>query len=95
MNRIRDTYAARLWVLAARPPGSGPQCPGYWLRPALLWLSASLSGNHRQRSDLLAEAQQLDPVRAAVFLAAGLGLPAGRRRHIRCCPPRWGSRESR
>jgi hypothetical protein len=55
-------------------PADMPACPGYWLRPALVWLSAALSESQPDQAGVLAEAQRLDPVRTAMFLAAGLGL---------------------
>lgn len=55
-------------------PASLPPCPGYWLRPAVGSVSASLAGNQPAAAAALAEAQQLDPVRTAVFCTANLAV---------------------
>jgi hypothetical protein len=59
------------------PPADLPRCPGYWLRPAVVSVAAALSGDGTTAAAALTEAQQLDPVRTAVFHAATLAL-AGR-----------------
>jgi hypothetical protein len=51
-----------------------PRCTGYWLRPAVLSLTASASGDHDGAASALADAQELDATRAAAFLTAGLGV---------------------
>ncbi|MBO0806038.1 MAG: hypothetical protein J2P25_23570, partial [Nocardiopsaceae bacterium] len=58
-------------------PDSMPRCPGYWLRPAVVSLSAAASGDTTGAIAALAEARDLDQARTATFLAVGLGL-AGR-----------------
>jgi hypothetical protein len=58
-------------------PADLPQCRGYWLRPALEWLAAAISGDDSGSASALTEATELDEVRTAAFLTAALGL-AGR-----------------
>jgi hypothetical protein len=55
-------------------PAGLPACPGYWLRPAVVSLAAAASGDHPAAASALADAQELDAVRAAAFLAGGLTL---------------------
>jgi len=60
-------------------PANLPQCPRYWLRPAVASVAASIAGDEHAAAAALAEAQELDPARAAVFLTASLtvaGQPA-------------------
>jgi hypothetical protein len=59
------------------PPADLPRCPGYWLRPAVVSVAAALSGDATTAAAALAEAQQLDPVRTAVFRVTTLAV-AGR-----------------
>jgi hypothetical protein len=55
-------------------PADLPRCPGYWLRPAVGSVAGSIAGDERAAAAALAEAQELDPVRTAVFRAAALAL---------------------
>lgn len=55
-------------------PADLPRCPGYWLRPAVGSVAASLAGDEPAAAAALAEAQQLDPVRTAVFRTASLAV---------------------
>jgi hypothetical protein len=55
-------------------PAELPGCHGYWLRPAVQSLSAAISGDEHRAAVALEEAQEFDPVRTAVFLAASLAL---------------------
>lgn len=55
-------------------PADLPRCPRYWLRPAVASVAASLAGDEHTAVAALAEAQELDPVRAAVFRAASLAV---------------------
>jgi hypothetical protein len=55
-------------------PAGLPRCRGYWLRPAVGSVAASVAGDERAAAAALAEAQELDPVRAAVFRAASLAV---------------------
>jgi hypothetical protein len=55
-------------------PADLPRCRGYWLGPAAGSVAASVAGDERAAAAALAEAQELDPVRAAVFRAASLAV---------------------
>lgn len=55
-------------------PADLPRCPRYWLRPAVASVAASLAGDEHAAAAALAEAQELDPVRAAVFRTASLAV---------------------
>lgn len=55
-------------------PTELPPCPRYWLRPAVTSVAASIAGDERAAAAALAEAQELDPVRAAVFRVASLAV---------------------
>jgi hypothetical protein len=55
-------------------PADLPECRGYWLRPAVASLAAAISGDEPGAASALTEATELDELRAAVFLAAGLAL---------------------
>lgn len=55
-------------------PASLPSCRGYWLPPAVLSLTAAAGGDDGAAAAALADAQELDAVRAAVFLTAGLAV---------------------
>lgn len=61
----------------AAPAAGLPRCRGYWLRPAIGAVTASIAGDENAAAAALAEAQELDPVRTAVFRTASLAL-AGR-----------------
>jgi hypothetical protein len=58
-------------------PADLPPCHGYWLRPAIASLAASLAGDESAAMAAAAAAGRLDPLRTAVFRAAALAL-AGR-----------------
>ncbi|HSZ42976.1 MAG TPA: hypothetical protein VK817_23685 [Trebonia sp.] len=51
-----------------------PRCSGYWLRPAVLSLTANASGDQDAAASALVDAQELDAARAAAFLTAGLAV---------------------
>lgn len=55
-------------------PAGLPRCPRYWLQPAVASVAASLAGDERAAVVALAEAQQLDPARTAVFRTASLAV---------------------
>ena len=55
-------------------PAGLPRCRGYWLRPAVGSVAASAAGDERAAAAALAEAQELDPVRTAVFRSASLAV---------------------
>jgi hypothetical protein len=55
-------------------PAGLPRCRGYWLRPAVGSVAASAAGDERAAAAALAEAQELDPVRTAVFRTASLAV---------------------
>jgi len=66
--------AADPGVALPAPPADLPRCDGYWLRPAVGSVAASIAGDERTAAAALVEAQELDPVRAAVFRCASLAL---------------------
>jgi hypothetical protein len=51
-----------------------PRCRGYWLRPAVGSVAASLAGDEGAAAAALAEAQELDAVRTAVLRTASLAV---------------------
>ena len=55
-------------------PADLPRCRGYWLRPAVESVGEWLAGDKRAAAAALAEAQELDPVRTAVFRATSLAV---------------------
>ncbi len=55
-------------------PAGLPRCRGYWLRPAVGSVAASVAGDEPAAAAALAEAQELDPVRTAVFRTASLAV---------------------
>ncbi|MGH3170947.1 MAG: hypothetical protein ACRDN0_34385, partial [Trebonia sp.] len=55
-------------------PAGLPRCRGYWLPPAVISLTAAARGDQGAAASALGDAQELDAVRAAVFLTAGLAV---------------------